>query len=465
HENNGNFFWWGQQKRFVELWRQMYDRFTRYHKLDNLLWVYNANHFASSGNDANWVRKNYPGDSLVDVMSLDVYAPYFTFQKHMYDTLMAIGGGKPVGISENGLMPDVPKLFSEGQHYAFWVTWWGFEDAGDQDGLTGNADAMYTTNYGSPYTITEDEIKLDIVSDGKKTVGVTAMVGGAVKAAPAGRVDSGATVTITATAESGYDFAGWTGDTTVSASVNPLVVKVVKDRSIQAKFIPNATTNLVKGGAFNGADSGNWNFYAATGNTASVKYGTGSAVATMGATSKLNYDIQLSQNNITIDSGATYVLSFEASSTVARELNVGLSTAGVWYYRGGGTVELTASKVVYSIEIPVDSSTNVAVLQFNLGSVVGSVTIDNVTLVRKAGTSILPRTIGSSKLSLRSVSGGFEWVRSAPLAGAATVRVVDVQGHELYRSVAKAGAVTGFVPAVGAGLRFVVLEGVAERDV
>jgi hypothetical protein len=51
------------------------------------------------------------------------------------------------------------------------------------------------------------------------------------------------------------------------------------------------------------------------------------------------------------------------------------------------------------------------------------------------------------------------------LAGAATVRVVDVQGHELYRNVAKAGSTTGFVPSVGSGLRFVVLEGSAERDV
>jgi len=127
---------------------------------------------------------------------------------------------------------------------------------------------------------------------------------------------------------------------------------------------------------------------------------------------------------------------------------------------------------VWFDNIRVDADT---LWNFNDGKVVfGPDTYDPVQAEKITGmaviypqgsSAILPRTIGASKLSLRSVAGGFEWVRTAPLAGAATVRVVDVQGHELYRATAKAGSVTGFVPAVGAGLRFVVLEVANERDV
>jgi hypothetical protein len=83
----------------------------------------------------------------------------------------------------------------------------------------------------------------------------------------------------------------------------------------------------------------------------------------------------------------------------------------------------------------------------------------------QASTAVLPRLASATPLSLHAVPNGFEWVRSAPLSGAATVRVVDLQGHELYRTTAKAGSASGFVPSVGTGLRFVVLESAQARDV
>ena len=46
HEMNGVWFWWGNRKGengIIKLWKMMYDRYTNYHHLNNLLWVWGAN--------------------------------------------------------------------------------------------------------------------------------------------------------------------------------------------------------------------------------------------------------------------------------------------------------------------------------------------------------------------------------------------------------------------------------------
>ncbi|MBK8803629.1 MAG: carbohydrate binding domain-containing protein [Fibrobacteres bacterium] len=464
HENNGNFFWWGQQPRFKELWQQMYDRFTRYHKLDNLLWVYNANHFGTSGTDVNWVRKNYPGDTLVDVMSIDVYAPYFSFQKHMYDTLKAIGGDKPVGISENGLMPEVDKLFSEGQNYVFWVTWWGFETT-RTDNLTGNAVSQYPKAYGSSYTITEDEINFNIKSDGKKSLGVTATAGGTVTRSIDGRVDSGTVVTLTATPSVGYDFTGWSGDTT--ATVTTLKVTVNKDRNLLAVFTPGAGTNLIKGGTFTtAADQSAWVLgnYPTPDNASTVNYANGSAAITVTATDTTDFGVQIRQGGIPLDSNVTYVVTFDAFASVARDITPTLTT-GDWMWQSNATVSLTTTKAPYSIELKSNINSADGMIQFCVGKLLTTVTIDNVTMVRKGSASVASRGRKPSVLSVRAVEGGFAWLRGTALTSPATVRVVDVNGSELARTQAAAGATTGILPAAGSGLRFVVLESQDTREV
>ena len=89
----------------------------------------------------------------------------------------------------------------------------------------------------------------------------------------------------------------------------------------------------------------------------------------------------------------------------------------------------------------------------------------NVTFPQPVATSVLPRKLGISQLSLRQAANGFEWVRTSALAADATVRVIDTKGRELFRTVAKAGSLSGYVPAVGSGLRFVVLESAQDREV
>ena len=46
HEINGNFFWWNGrpgENGTKKLYRMLYDRLVNFHKLNNLIWVYNCN--------------------------------------------------------------------------------------------------------------------------------------------------------------------------------------------------------------------------------------------------------------------------------------------------------------------------------------------------------------------------------------------------------------------------------------
>ena len=126
HENNGAFFWWGQQPRFKELWKQMYRYYTDSLHLNNLLWAYSTCGF---GEGDKWVDSLYPGHAYVDILGADIYASNFdqNYQPWIYQTLLAKAEGRPIGITENGMMPYVPLLKYTQPKWAFFCTWWGYE--------------------------------------------------------------------------------------------------------------------------------------------------------------------------------------------------------------------------------------------------------------------------------------------------------------------------------------------------
>lgn len=105
HEAEGGWFWWGARgpEATKRLYRLMFDRFTRVHHLDNLIWVW-----TSTGDDASldW----YPGDNYVDIIAADLYFPpgtrgdFFT----TFDRLRDLHRGrKPVALGECGVLPDL----------------------------------------------------------------------------------------------------------------------------------------------------------------------------------------------------------------------------------------------------------------------------------------------------------------------------------------------------------------------
>lgn len=323
-----------------------------------------------------------------------------------------------------------------------------------------------TSKLASIFTIPDGKKSVMIAVDGQGTV-TQSVVGG--------RVDSGKADTLVATPATGHEFLGWSGDTagTVMKGMSLVIPKVEKNYTIKATFAPSAGTNLLGGGAFTGADSGSWTLsvYPTETNAARVSYAGGQASITPTKVDTNIWSIQLTQAGLELQAGVTYELRLDAKSATERPFSVGVVHNGnvdqnwslpAYFYK---EEELTATTKTFVYEFTPDTTDVNVILQVNVGKFTSAVTVDNISLVKVVSSSIRPRSIGSSKLSLRSVANGFEWTRTAPLASDATVRVVDTKGRELHRSTAKAGSVSGFVPSVGAGLRFVVLESAAERDV
>ncbi len=309
-----------------------------------------------------------------------------------------------------------------------------------------------------------EDVKFDGVSDGKLSVVASASIGGKVVASPVGRVDTGTTVTIMATPDAGYEFTGWSGDTTAAASVNPLKVKAMKDRSILAQFRPAAGTNLLKNGEF--ASDANWQFNVHTeaGAAGTASYASGQADLNITAKGAEGWSVQLMQGGFALLPGATYLVSFDAWANAPRDIQVGLTT-GDWIWQSGSPVSLTAEKKNYQVELTAlatVAATATGVVQFNIGDVVSTLHIDNVIVVAKGASPIRPRAFSrtAERISLASSGGSLRWAMRSPLENASVLAVLDLAGRELARMPIAAGQSNGVVHArLPAGLLLARIEG------
>lgn len=117
HECDGDFFWWGKKGPDVvkKLYRIMYERYTEYHKLNNLIWVFNSP-----------VKECFPGDDVVDMISRDLYPPAHTHtacEKEFYELKSITDEKKLCAIGEIGPLPDVETIIERGLDWTYFMTW------------------------------------------------------------------------------------------------------------------------------------------------------------------------------------------------------------------------------------------------------------------------------------------------------------------------------------------------------
>ena len=141
HESYGTWFWWGAKGAEVarDLYRLMFDYYTGVKNLHNLLWVWNCD-----------IPEAYPGDTYVDVVSMDVYLPEYqaTDYADTYEKLVqATSREKVAALAEIGYLPDVELLQKSRIPWAYYMTWSKEFCIGEQYNSVKNLKKMYDSEY------------------------------------------------------------------------------------------------------------------------------------------------------------------------------------------------------------------------------------------------------------------------------------------------------------------------------
>ena len=106
HEHSGSFFWWGTglctDEQYSSLWRYTVE-FFREKGLHNILYAYNTDRVTS----LEQYLKGYPGDDIIDMLSLDMYDRGEKFNAELENALKfvtetAIARKKLTALSETG---------------------------------------------------------------------------------------------------------------------------------------------------------------------------------------------------------------------------------------------------------------------------------------------------------------------------------------------------------------------------
>lgn len=172
HEANGSWFWWGNRgndggksiEAYKKLWYIFFDRFENYHKLNNLIWVWNGQS-----------RELAVHPNTYDVCGEDIYSPIpqdHSSQKEKFLEVTSYAHGKMAALSECGYMPDPENLKKDNVKWLWWLPWWGsfaykmdknWKPVFGKDGLVLHADEKFTPEmlksyFDNDYCLTLDKL-------------------------------------------------------------------------------------------------------------------------------------------------------------------------------------------------------------------------------------------------------------------------------------------------------------------
>ena len=146
HEAAGGWFWWGkagrnseQAEQYKKLWYIVFDRLENYHKLTNLIWVWNAQ------NKTMTVDPN-----TYDISGTDIYPSSETHssQPNEFEKLSEMTEpGKMIALTECGYLPDIEDMKAKGAMWLYSMPWYGdfvFEGKGNSPVL--NIDSLPSIN-------------------------------------------------------------------------------------------------------------------------------------------------------------------------------------------------------------------------------------------------------------------------------------------------------------------------------
>ncbi len=154
HEASGAWFWWGSKGKdnYIRLYELVFDRLQNYHKLNNLIWVWN-------GQNPEW----YPGDGYADIVSYDIYPKKreYSDQQDILSLMQSCSERpKLLAFSENGTLPDIEKLAEGSAPWSYFCTWNGEFAVTKQGKYSGEYtdEETFKRYYANEYVITRDEL-------------------------------------------------------------------------------------------------------------------------------------------------------------------------------------------------------------------------------------------------------------------------------------------------------------------
>jgi mannan endo-1,4-beta-mannosidase len=121
-----------------------FDRLVNFHRLDNLIWVWNAN--APNGKNAGPYYDYYPGAQYTDILAADVYGK---FEQSHHDDLVELAKGKPIALGEIGAPPPMEALKTQ-QKWAWFMGWSDIFDRRVTDNHKALFDDPRTLSRGDP---------------------------------------------------------------------------------------------------------------------------------------------------------------------------------------------------------------------------------------------------------------------------------------------------------------------------
>jgi beta-glucanase (GH16 family) len=230
---------------------------------------------------------------------------------------------------------------------------------------------VYVRSYPGPYT-------LSTASSG----------GGTVAVSPARALyDSASTVRVTAMPDAGFEFTGWSGDT--SGTANPVDLTMTRNKSLLARFA--RPCELLRNGAFS-EGMRNWSLYCA-GATVASDSAVGDTCRIGVTTAGTNYwDMQFVQTGLQLTQGTSYRLSLDAWAVAPYTLRLAVNKAySPWTGYFSAQASLSTSARTFTYEFTANADETNARVEFDFGSATGTVFLDNVSLACVTNTGVQSR--------------------------------------------------------------------------
>ena len=140
HEASGAWFWWGLQGRdsatnevFQKLWYMIYDRLENYHKLTNIIWVWNGqnphtaihpNAFDIEGIDRYYDQEDISAEALSTYYE-KCYGELAGYDKYCAELAGMESTGKMMALTECGYIPDPEGIKAANTMWLYYMVWNG----------------------------------------------------------------------------------------------------------------------------------------------------------------------------------------------------------------------------------------------------------------------------------------------------------------------------------------------------